>query len=760
LPPINANSPIRQAQEKGVASGVTLKGIVSSLGDNSFVLADDGSCIKVQKYVSSSSSGGDGGDRGVLFAPGASYQEGDYVQVEGNIVQQGDGYVLSATTEPFPLEETKPIVPAPLEATSADIFAIEDDITAHLTEDNSYHYIPNPWGYHLSSLFAYLNPEAPYGGFFLLPGSDYLRFQIEFEQNAFVSSSGCYYDATLYFTEMGLRCFVAGIANATEVYPTYQVSAIKPLNDAHPVGDYFSLKGVVLGAFFHYFLLDDGAERLLIDNNWGKESPEVPVTGNVVQVSGCFTRSDNLLTDYILICDHYALLREKIAVNTTSTDLSISSFETLAHAWAKNDNPDRRVSIRYTIHNLKVFFKPESYQLSCTMTGSDDGTGNPIHVLLDNATGVHNIGETILSAEGYLIGYDGAGFDFFLTRYNGVGPESGFTDVEGFNAMGVGADCSLDLVVMGFWTDYTLLMARDATGTILINWNKYRPVVDEALLKRGNYVHVEGTKYASGLSSSLTLPDGVYLSLKTITLKTETAPEIDLSWTPGRTLNSRAELYALPNTLEPVVSLFKNVTLVPDERYFGYFSVENNENIEFQINADIYDFSAISASLKYAVADVSGVIVTYPSASHCAVILLTGVDIKETHTDIDVEITVVDSINVTSFTTPDGGLALYFDAFQSVTPNYPFIQQVHPALVYYSDSACTVTIADLPFSFYLVNSNHYSLDANPTAYKNYVKDGYYDVDFYAKITFLAGEGNQSYRVKNATHVVIHVPVQS
>jgi hypothetical protein len=105
-------------------------------------------------------------------------------------------------------------------------------------------------------------------------------------------------------------------------------------------------------------------------------------------------------------------------------------------------------------------------------------------------------------------------------------------------------------------------------------------------------------------------------------------------------------------------------------------------------------------------------------------------------------------------------LALYFDAFQSVTPNYPFIQQVHPALVYYSDSACTVTIADLPFSFYLVNSNHYSLDANPTAYKNYVKDGYYDVDFYAKITFLAGEGNQSYRVKNATHVVIHVPVQS
>ena len=241
---------------------------------------------------------------------------------------------------------------------------------------------------------------------------------------------------------------------------------------------------------------------------------------------------------------------------------------------------------------------------------------------------------------------------------------------------------------MGFWTDYTLLIARDATGTILINWNKYRPVVDEALLKRGNYVHVEGTKYSSGLSSSLTLPNGVFLSLKSITLKTETAPEIDLSWTPGRTLSSRAELYALPNTLEPVVSLFQNMTIVPDSKKVGYFSVENNENVDFMLNSDVFDFTGIDATLKYVVADVSGVIVTYPSASHCAVILLTGVSVTKSYTSIELEISVIDSISVTSFTTPDGGLSLYFDALTAVTPNYPFIEEIHPSLAFYTDSSC------------------------------------------------------------------------
>jgi hypothetical protein len=720
-------------------------------------LVDDGSCIKVQKYVSSSSGdGGDGGDRGAFLAPGATYQEGDYVEVSGDVVTEGDGYVLSATTEPFPLEETKPILPAPLKTSYADLRAIKDDILAHLSEFGDYHYIPNPWGYEIPALFAYLYEDGD--GFFTIPGIDSLDIEITFAKTPLIAN-GSFYDTTLYFTSIGTGIFTAGVAAAKEFHPDFTSSTIKNLNDTKPLGEFFTLKGVVLATYIHFFLLDDGGERIIVDNNFGKTSPAMPVTGNVVEVTGFFSKAD-LMSHYAFFCADFVYLSEKITVNIDSTDLTASAFSQIAQAWSKGQNPDWRVSIRYTIHNLKIGAVLSANQLSTRMLNSDDGKGNNLYVIVDGVKSSYSVGEILQDAVGYLINYDGAGFYFLLSRYNGVGPESGFTDVAGFNAMAYGVTCSLDVVVMGYWDSYTLLFARDASGMITINWGKNALTVDGAALQRGAYIHVEGTKHGYSPTSDYTLPNGDYLALSALSVKTETAPVIDLSWTPGRTLTSRAELYALPSVLEPVVTLFKNVTLLPDSRYFGYFSVENNENIEFEIDADVYDFSAIDATLKYAVADVSGILVTYPSASHPAVILLTGVDIKETHTSIDVEITVVDSINVTSFDTPDGGLVLYLDAFQNVTPNYPFIQQVHPALVYYSDSACTVTIADLPFSFYLVNSNHYALDANPTAYKTYIKDGYYDADFYAKITFPTGEGNQSYRVKNATHVVIHVPVKN
>jgi hypothetical protein len=147
-------SPIRQAQEKGAAKGVTLKGIVSSKDDTGFLLVDDGSFIKVN--VSSSSSGGGDRRHSPYRTDDLSYKEGDYVEVQGDVtvVNYVSCFEAGATVSSISDTTTKPILHAPVHLSYAEIKAIADYYTSQLDEAASFRYVPYPWGYELDPLLS------------------------------------------------------------------------------------------------------------------------------------------------------------------------------------------------------------------------------------------------------------------------------------------------------------------------------------------------------------------------------------------------------------------------------------------------------------------------------------------------------------------------------------------------------------------------------------------------------------------------------
>lgn len=748
----NAASPIRKAVEKGAQSAVTLKGIVASLDSTGFLLVDDGSFIKVN---ATSSSGGGDRARGPFLATTTTYGEGDYVQVSGAVTVSDHSASFTSDAVVVPLSDTSgaPLLHAPVHLTYAEINAISEYYISRLDEANSFVYVPYPWGYELDPLLSDLGGTGALYYSFLVPGFGWMGLELTFAPNAQVSKDASYYESVVYFTSVGSARIECSIESAKEVTPAYTPSSIKA---ARNQSSFYTLRGIDMGNDFHYLLLDDGEDRVMVDCAFAKKFV-MPSVGSFIEVSGSFGTADSL-SSYMILADDYRLLGSAApSVSLIGKAMTTSEVETLYHAAATNYlDPNYPVSERYILPTVEARFKPSSYTATTRLNGSDNGSGNPIGILLYNYSDSVFAGESLTGVNGYFIGYDGSFLNFYCTRYDGTPADSGFTNVQGFYARAEGASCEMDLVILGK-AERPIVIARDETGDIFLDYSDLSKL-DETTLTKGAYIHVKGTKKSS-LFIDQENNNAYYLNLGSLTFNSDPAPTLDLTLSPTKTLTTRAEFNAaiVPTRGVEVWRIPNMVIPYLTGGLEAYFPEINDPAIKLQIQSDfvsVPDF--VENSLGYR-ANIEGVFLepAYPGVAER--FLLTKIEIISTIDDRNAAVSLnSEEILITSFLT--SGTYLEVPAITSVTPFFPAWNLYFCKMEYFSDAACTNSLADFSRCTYDDNKNIVLINLIESWWDEprWHHDGAYSFEFYIRFFWKSEDGTGTYHSVNAIHVNISV----
>jgi hypothetical protein len=348
---------------------ITLKGLVHGLREDGFFLYFSSGYAFIKNPVTAN-----GLHRRILNAVSTTPQEGDYVQVQGN-VSVDNGY----------LEIDVPVA---------------SNITIITTEDPSYT-IPLPKTMSAMELAKYLQDtyiEWASGGSgdqggkktaipfikeeisctelrvfkknenglcsALGPGLVYHDFYATFLDNGYALETAPY-QLSFYVMEFGTTTCTLSLTGAKKLTPEYTYSTIDGLKTNPVQGAHYKIEGEIMGDAYGNYVVDDGTGRILVSDlhlagNYGEADQEV---GKKVSIDGVLCKT-SFQPHYEFMS--YAFSSTLLHTPEVSLNNMLSGFSTDDYSLATNGSAPYWIGQRFTCTlTYKSGGKPDDPILRC-----------------------------------------------------------------------------------------------------------------------------------------------------------------------------------------------------------------------------------------------------------------------------------------------------------------------------------------------------------------------------------------------------------